>query len=982
MSTITSKWRLLVLLALFALALGAVALTWGRASFQSAAAADSEAPASVELMSTKQVWHVEAKAWAFAADRLVVHFATTTQDPRKVDGVLFQCDTGEAVWVKEPKQVLKNFDGPGEHREVWSANFQTKCIDPALGQGALVHAHPVDPSNKLVIKDASVQNTSTEAGINATAEATGFHATYRLTSQANFATNRVEIDVGRLDLDAKLSSAIFVCSTTDEVVIVPEPKPQDDYSNPTPTPFPYFEVWSADFATKCIPPGGTVDVTLFPFSPDNQGVIKRARVVNTLVKYGNLTDVYDIEVTAGPSVVFHCIARADHDPVTNQMDFAAKCYSDIEGSELFGHLVDGADGASGPPPPPPFSTTPPTNLDGAYDPGTDTITLQGCFTDLGGIFAPHTYVEIELIDAKELLPVGTVSGTISLYPGRQALVSCENGEPTGEMSPFVLPITARKGSFLPLIAPRTDPFDYDGDGCSDWEELDKTGARPKSCGDDPYNPQDSDAEISGIFWARATVQSADWDTENGELIPGSYFFCINRVVEEEDKAVSADVWCAWNSPAVSQASGTGLPPCGDGTSEPLECLEGYAYAHLTGVVDNQENRVLLGGCFADVGGPPVGPNVIINLDVDVHSGQGDVDVWIGQSNFACEVAAGGGAGRPSAAGALPPIIADLGLGSQPPGFDSDGDGTSDDEDFNAGRNPASPGGADKNLGGTSDVKIELARADVGVPGSYWRCRANTDHDKGTNDLETRIYCYFDDPAITVNSEEAGAETCGPAPAEACGDGYRSGPPPRAGVAASFGDVDQAHTVLLGQYNKPAEQFELTGCFEDIENSQLGPNIYVEFAVNDNSREGLADIWLNRPNCDPPLPGTATHPDKPIEMTAVGEDADRDLDGCPDKQELGDVEGEGGLRDPYNKWDFYDIDGNLTINLFGDIFGVAFAFGTGEPGRPNAHPDYDEMLDRGGAIEGSNAWNQKPPDGKIDLFNDIFGVAFQFGHRCI
>ncbi|MEE8385186.1 MAG: flexitail domain-containing putative surface protein, partial [Dehalococcoidia bacterium] len=105
--------------------------------------------------------------------------------------------------------------------------------------------------------------------------------------------------------------------------------------------------------------------------------------------------------------------------------------------------------------------------------------------------------------------------------------------------------------------------------------------------------------------------------------------------------------------------------------------------------------------------------------------------------------------------------------------------------------------------------------------------------------------------------------------------------------------------------------------------------------------------------------------------------DTDMDGCSDKEELGNNELFGGLRDPYNKWDFYDaVGGDQTVDLFNDIFGVAFAFGQGK-----GDPLYTEALDRGGNLVGSNVWNQDQADKTIDLFNDIFGVAFQFGHTC-
>jgi len=108
--------------------------------------------------------------------------------------------------------------------------------------------------------------------------------------------------------------------------------------------------------------------------------------------------------------------------------------------------------------------------------------------------------------------------------------------------------------------------------------------------------------------------------------------------------------------------------------------------------------------------------------------------------------------------------------------------------------------------------------------------------------------------------------------------------------------------------------------------------------------------------------------------------DTDGDGCSDGEELGAVEMFGGRRDPMNPYDFYDIDGNGLIDLFIDIFGVAGIFGADADALPPGEPDgYLAGYDRGPPY--ANNWNLTGPDGLIDLFNDIFGVAFQFGHDC-
>lgn len=107
--------------------------------------------------------------------------------------------------------------------------------------------------------------------------------------------------------------------------------------------------------------------------------------------------------------------------------------------------------------------------------------------------------------------------------------------------------------------------------------------------------------------------------------------------------------------------------------------------------------------------------------------------------------------------------------------------------------------------------------------------------------------------------------------------------------------------------------------------------------------------------------------------------DSDGDGCSDAAEQQTAigsEATGGRRSFKNPWDFYDTDGNKSIDLFNDIFGVAFAFGL----TPN-DGGYSTAFDRSAPAMGMDVWDMQAPDGTIDLFTDIFGVAFQFGHNC-
>lgn len=130
--------------------------------------------------------------------------------------------------------------------------------------------------------------------------------------------------------------------------------------------------------------------------------------------------------------------------------------------------------------------------------------------------------------------------------------------------------------------------------------------------------------------------------------------------------------------------------------------------------------------------------------------------------------------------------------------------------------------------------------------------------------------------------------------------------------------------------------------------------------------------------------------------------DSDGDGCTDKMETTtspESELFGGRRNPASFWDFFDTpdaanarDG--VIGLFDDIIPVAERFGASDDGgaaavnrnsdplsAPPAAPAYHPAFDRSAPPVDGDPWDTGPPDGTIDLFTDIFGVANQFGHAC-
>ena len=184
-----------------------------------------------------------------------------------------------------------------------------------------------------------------------------------------------------------------------------------------------------------------------------------------------------------------------------------------------------------------------------------------------------------------------------------------------------------------------------------------------------------------------------------------------------------------------------------------------------------------------------------------------------------------------------------------------------------------------------------------------------------------------------------------------------------------------------------------------------PNIQISLTCTDSDADGLPDFiepitiydnfttqYITQPD-DPDTDGD-TIPDgdddcdgdsfsNAVELRDYRSDpcdweaGDGDGEGCTDMEELRADEELGGRRDGRNPWDFFDTDGNKLIDLFGDIFDVANAFGLTPP-----DPGYSPILDRSAAPPGGDPWDMGAPDGTIDLFTDVFGVAFQFGHSCV
>jgi hypothetical protein len=129
---------------------------------------------------------------------------------------------------------------------------------------------------------------------------------------------------------------------------------------------------------------------------------------------------------------------------------------------------------------------------------------------------------------------------------------------------------------------------------------------------------------------------------------------------------------------------------------------------------------------------------------------------------------------------------------------------------------------------------------------------------------------------------------------------------------------------------------------------------------------------------------------PLTLTPLAQSHDQDNDGCTDWEELGAAQGTGGLRDPFNFWDLYDVPAGSPLArdkvvAAADLGAVVARYGaSGDPtvnplSPPPPAPGYHPAYDRAGSL-GPSQWNLAPADGVISG-GDLGGVTAQYGHSC-
>ena len=115
----------------------------------------------------------------------------------------------------------------------------------------------------------------------------------------------------------------------------------------------------------------------------------------------------------------------------------------------------------------------------------------------------------------------------------------------------------------------------------------------------------------------------------------------------------------------------------------------------------------------------------------------------------------------------------------------------------------------------------------------------------------------------------------------------------------------------------------------------------------------------------------------IESVSIQPSFDSDGDGCSDVAEGGEDPNFGGERDPFDAWDFFDVDATKAIDL-NDTLQILALFGT-QPG----DEAYDPLRDRMAGLPEA-VWRTRAAAGAaigIDL-GDALANLQSFGHSCV
>ncbi|MCH8008719.1 MAG: hypothetical protein IIC91_07625, partial [Chloroflexi bacterium] len=371
-------------------------------------------------------------------------------------------------------------------------------------------------------------------------------------------------------------------------------------------------------------------------------------------------------------------------------ELAARTPPECVPGQLNNPSETGADAIAGPPPPPPYTSLAPSIGRGFYYPGgagapdlpsgatcgsTDCTVVTSCFEDVGPVkgTGPNIISTALLLDPKGEITVqadtdgDTVkdtqvdrvsNGTVDIWYN-QSNQSCTDLAPKGDPAFGDLPlqsiqvndkggtnINPNPAPWRPGPNPGATTIDFDGDGCTDEQELDPFGT--EKCGDDPQNPSDSFSDVntvdlSGIYGLLTRVFRSDCvqDAEGCTAdLGGLYFFCRADIQHDtSNNDIVVRVYCYTDGvgfeinpeafPGIEGDGMAGGPPPG-----PQDANGSYAYgdvdekhSELTGTFNKVTNEIEVAGCVLDLDSQGSVGNVWVNLSISAHQLPGRADIW-------------------------------------------------------------------------------------------------------------------------------------------------------------------------------------------------------------------------------------------------------------------------------------------------------------------------------------------------------------------
>jgi hypothetical protein len=191
-----------------------------------------------------------------------------------------------------------------------------------------------------------------------------------------------------------------------------------------------------------------------------------------------------------------------------------------------------------------------------------------------------------------------------------------------------------------------------------------------------------------------------------------------------------------------------------------------------------------------------------------------------------------------------------------------------------------------------------------------------------------------------------------------------------------------HDLSVGELNEGTGELTLvteyggSQCFEYIEEEawfQISTRVLLDKVLFNEDRGDFVTYFYDEEDCSEPtawLEGTDN-----FSSTEIPSDTDTDGDWCPDGNELSGNQAQGGLRDPFNAWDYMNPteDGQNRVD---DILAVVNAYFCDE----GSCGEYSTTTDRTSLVPGPAGWNLGPPNGQQRV-DDILASVKSYFHDC-